>query len=285
MKVITIRLNDDLVNKLDEVARKTLSSRSETIRSALAVYFSLLDNIGFYFKPSIGIKNLDLSFERNVANLDLGNFISIAVLNVSYGGVGEKEMDEKTDLVLVSEVMANQLFVESVCRFIEPKIILLSTGNDFDYSKKFFEIFSKSIERRVKVKTFLVEVEEVFNTFQSFFSANLIGLRDMSLKNIPQRGDSIYLWGKVVKKQIKLEDLPKPSDLLKIVEMVKSGIANAIFPVKIDGVENVARYAASIAGGKLELYQNPGGGPATSVLVCSKNDLEKFGCKKIGEII
>ncbi len=284
MKSVTVRLNDRMVSKLDEVARKTLSSRSETIRSALAVYFSLLENIGFYFKPSIPVRNIDLTIERNVAYLDLGNFISVAVLNVSYAGVGEKEMDEKKDLSLVSEVMANQLFVESTCRFINPNVILLSTGNDFVYSKKFFEIFSKAIGRRLKARTLLVESEEVFDTYQSFFSATLLGVRDMSLKNVPQRGDSMYLWGKVVKKEIKLEDLPKPSELLKIVELVEKGVASAVFPIKIDGVEKAAYHASSIAGGKPILYFDPGGCPATAVLICSKSDLEKFGCKKIGEI-
>ncbi len=284
MNSITVRLNESMAKKLDEVARRTLSSKSEAVRSALAVYFSLLDNIGFYFKPSIPIKNIDMEFERNAAYLDLGNFISVAVLNVTYGGVGEKEMDEKVDLALVSEVMANQLFVESACRFIDAKAILISTGNEYEYSKKFLLLFSKSIKRRFKAETFLVDHEEVFKTHQTFLSATLLGIRDMSLKNVPKRGDAIYLWGKVVKKEIKFEDLPDPLELLKIVELVRSKVANAIFPVKMDGVESVANYAASIAGGKLMLYQNPGGCPATAVLICSSNDLEKFGCRKIGEI-
>ncbi len=285
MKPIAIRLNDGLVKKLDEVAQRTLSSRSEVIRSALSVYFALLDNIGFYFKPSLPIKNIDLYFDRNVAYFDLGNFVSVAAMSVTYGGVGEKDSDDKIQLEVVAEVMASQLFVESSCRFVNPLVILLSTGNDFEYSLKFFNLFKKAVEKRMSSKIFLVGHEDVFSTFQSFFSATLIGTRDLSVKNTPERGDNIYLWGKVLKKRILIEDLPKPSDVVKIVGLVKSGIASAVFPVKIDGFAQVASYAASLAGGKLRLYHDPGGCPATAILICSKNDLSNYGCEKLGEIL
>ncbi|WP_456329280.1 ribbon-helix-helix protein, CopG family [Archaeoglobus sp.] len=72
MKLVSLRLENELVEKLDEVARKTLQSRSEIIRSSIALYLSLLENIGFYFKPSLPIRNADVYEERNAVNIDLG---------------------------------------------------------------------------------------------------------------------------------------------------------------------------------------------------------------------
>ncbi len=43
MKLISLRLEDELIRRIDEVARRTLQSRSEIIRSSIALYLSLLE--------------------------------------------------------------------------------------------------------------------------------------------------------------------------------------------------------------------------------------------------
>ncbi|MET1124484.1 MAG: CopG family transcriptional regulator [Archaeoglobaceae archaeon] len=284
MKPVAIRLSEDVLKKLDEVARRTLSSRSEVVRSALAVYFALIENLGFYFKPSLPVKTFDVFVERDAVNVDLGNMLSISVVNVSYAGVGEMGLDEKAELSLVAEVMASQLFVEAECRFVEPLVIAVVTGNDFDYSRRFCRTFASAVGKRMKAKVFLASCEEVFDTRQSFFAATLVGIRDMRFRNEPRRGDSIYLWGKLVRRDVRLEDLPSVEGVKRIVSLRKSGEASGVFPVKSDGVKAVASYAASLAGGRAEVEVD-GSCPATAIIVTSDEDLSRYGCSKIGEIV
>ncbi len=286
MRPVTVRLSRELVEKLDEVARKTLSSRSEIVRSALVMYFSLLENVGFYFKPSPLIRNVDVYVERNAVNLDLGNLSSISVISLSYGGVGEAELDKRRELTLVAEVMASQLFVEAICRFVEPLVVAVSTANDLSYSLRFLKLFRDAFLKRANASIILASCEETFETRQSALFCTLVGMRDMSVRNQPRRGDAIYLWGKVVKsEELKPEDLPDAGKVRNLANLVRSGEATAVFPVKSAGVEEVANFAASIAGGRAKLRASYGGCPATAIVLTSAKDLTAYGCEEIGEII
>jgi len=286
MKVVSLRLDSRTVEKLDEVARRTLASRSEVIRSALAVYIALLENIGFYFKPSLPFRNVDVYEERNAVNVDLGNLTSVTILSVSYGGVGEKELDFRRDLHVVAEVMANQLVVESICRFVKPLVIMLSTANDFEYSMRFFRLFRSAMKRRENVKVMLAGVESFFETKQSGFSCTLVGLRDMSVRNSPRRGDRIFFFGNSKNtSQLDLDDLLDVDVVRKLAELVRNGRATAIFPIKSGGLEEVANYAASLAGGRACIVENRQGCPATAVLLTSEYGLSEFGCEEVGEIL
>ncbi len=286
MGLVTFRLDDRLVEKIDEIARKTLMSRSEVIRSALAVYLTLLENIGFYFKPTLPIRNIDVYEERNAVNVDLGNLTSVTVFTVSYGGVGEEELDFKRDLRLVAEVMANQLMVESVCRFVRPLVVTLSTINDFDYSIRFFRHLKSFLTRLGDAKLILASVENFFPTKQSGFVCTLIGLRDMSVRNSPKRGDKIFFYGKSVNTaELRREDLLNIDKVKELAELVRAGKASAIFPVKSGGVSEVAEYAASLAGGKAYVRDSRKGCPATAVVITSENDLGDYGCEEVGEIL
>ncbi|WP_202318676.1 ribbon-helix-helix domain-containing protein [Archaeoglobus neptunius] len=285
MKLISLRLDEKIVDRIDEIGRKTLMSRSEVIRNAIAMYISLLENIGFYFKPSLPVKNVDVYTERNAVYVDMGNLTSIASMAVTYAGVGEKELDERESLEVVAEVMASQLFVEATCRFVEPLAVMILTGNELDYSVRFQHAFRKAFEKRVKAKKILLaSVEEVFSSNYSFFAANLIGLRDMSVRNEPQRGDSIFLWGKLMKAKIIIENLPDPDELRRLANLVRVGEVSAIFPIKSGGVRDAANFAASLAGGRAEVTVD-GSCPASAVILCSNSDLSKYGCVKVGEII
>ncbi len=285
MKVISIRLDDEFINKIDEISKKTLMSRSEVIRSALAVYISLLENIGFYFKPTHPIKNIDVYEERNAVNLDLGNLTSVTVFSVTYGGVGEKKFDYFRKLEFVAEVMANQLIVESICRFVKPLVVMVSTINDFRYSIKFLKNLKNAIQKREKVKVILSSVENFFETNQSGFSCTLVGIRDMSVRNSPQRGDKIFFYGRSVNSsELRPEDLLEISKVKELADLVRKGIATSIFPVKSGGVSEVAEYIAALSGGRA-YYENLEGCPATAVVLTSEKNLTKFGCLEIGEIL
>ncbi len=286
MKLVSLRLENELVEKLDEVARKTLQSRSEIIRSSIALYLSLLENIGFYFKPSLPIRNADVYEERNAVNIDLGNLTSVSVLSVSYGGVGELELDFKRDLEFVAEVMANQVAVETLCRFITPLLVMLNSTCDFFYTHSFFRAFSEAIRRKINVRTMLAGYEEFFESKQSGFVATVIGLRDMQVRNCPRRGDRIYFFGKSVNgPDLSMEDLLSMSDVERLVGLVRDGKASAIFPVKSGGLEEVADFAAALAGGKAMLFERREGCPATAVVLTSADDLSNFGCEHVGEIL
>ncbi|HDN73779.1 MAG TPA: ribbon-helix-helix protein, CopG family [Archaeoglobus sp.] len=286
MGIVAFRLDDKIIKKIDEIAGKTLMTRSEVIRNALTVYLMLLENIGFYFKPSFPLKNIDVYEERNAVNIDLGNLMSISVFTISYGGVGEKKLDFRRNLEFVAEVMANQLIVESICRFISPIIVLVSTANDFEYSKKFFQSLDSALNKHFKVKLILASTEDLFRTEQSGFSCTLVGIRDLSVKNIPKRGERIFFYGRSVNtSDLKIDDLLNVDKLRELAELVRGGMASSIFPVKSMGLVETAQYVASLAGGRAVIKCQKSGGPGTAVILTSSKELEGFGCEEVGEII
>ncbi len=286
MKLISLRLDEKMVEKIDEVARKTLMSRSEVVRNSIAMYLSLLENIGFYFKPSLPIRNVDVYEERNAVNVDLGNLTSVTVMSVSYGGVGELDGDSKRELSFVAEVMANQIAVESICRFVTPLLVMLSTTCGFDYSYRFFRHFSEEIKVKLGVRTTLAGCEEIFETRQSGFVATLVGLRDMSVRNSPKRGDKIFFYGRDVPGEgLRREDLVDVGRVRRLAELVRRGVATSILPVKSGGLREVATLAASLAGGRAVVEANKRGSPATAVVLTSPSDISEYGCEKVGEIL
>ncbi len=286
MKLISIRLDEKMVGKIDEVARKTLMSRSEVVRNSIAMYLSLLENIGFYFKPSLPIRNVDVYEERNAVNVDLGNLTSVTVMSVSYGGVGELDGDSKRELSFVAEVMANQIAVESICRFVTPLLVMLSTTCSFNYSYRFFRYLSEKIKVKLGVRTTLSGCEEVFETRQSGFVATLVGLRDMSVRNSPKRGDKIFFYGRdVAGEGLKRGDLVDVGKVRELAELVRRGVATSILPVKSGGLRDVATLAASLAGGRAVIEVDRKGSPATAVVLTSPSDISEYGCEEVGEIL
>jgi len=286
MKLVSIRLDEKTVDRLDDIARRTLMSRSEIIRNSIAIYLTLLENIGFYFKPSLPVKNIDVYEERNAVNVDLGNLTSVTVLNVSYGGVGELEMDVKKDLGFVAEVLANQVAVETYCRFVSPLLVTLSTTCGFDYTRRFFRELSKVIRKKLNVRTILSGYEEFFETNQSGFVCTVVGLRDMMVRNSPKRGDKIFFYGRDSGgEDLKSDDLLDVKKVLELSNLVREGIATSIFSVKSGGLNEVANLIASLAGGKPHILGERMGCPATAVVLTSDNNLEEFGCEYVGEIL
>ncbi len=283
MKIVNLRLNDELVERIDRISSKMLVSRSEVIRQALTLYLSLIDNLGYYFKPSVISPKLEVYEERNSISFDLGNYLSLTIFSVVYGGIGEKENDWlKSDLERVAEIMAYQIRVESICRFIEPLAVKISTGNDLEYSVRFYRNFMKFFEGRV----ILAENEDIGRTDQSFFVSTVSGLRDMRVKNVPKRGDRIYLYGRVMSgEELLSREMPDIGIFEKLAKIVSEGRASSIFPVKGDGVRSACLYASSVAGGRLRMVRDVNGPcPATAVIVTSsQHPLE--GGVEVGEIL
>ncbi len=283
MKIVNLRLNDELVERIDRISSKMLVSRSEVIRQALTLYLSLIDNLGYYFKPSVISPKLEVYEERNSISFDLGNYLSLTIFSVVYGGIGEKENDWlKSDLERVAEIMAYQIRVESICRFIEPLAVKISTGNDLEYSVRFYRNFMKFFEGRV----ILAENEDIGRTDQSFFVSTVSGLRDMRVKNVPKRGDRIYLYGRVMSgEELLSREMPDIGIFEKLAKIVSEGKASSIFPVKGDGVRSACLYASSVAGGRLRMVRDVNGPcPATAVIVTS-SQLPLEGGVEVGEIL
>ncbi|WP_456369256.1 ribbon-helix-helix domain-containing protein [Geoglobus sp.] len=283
MRIVNLRLDEKIVERIDEISSKLLISRSEVIRQALTLYISLIENIGFYFKPSVFSPKLDIYEERNGIYVDLGNNLSLSVFSVVYGGIGEKEGDWlRASVERVAEIMAHQIEVESICRFIQPLAVELSTGNELDYGMRFYRKFRELFSGRVV----FADSEDVARTEQSFFSAVVVGVRDMRVKNVPKRGERIFLYGRVMRgEELLKENPPDIAIFRKLADMVREGKVSSIMPVKGDGLRNACIYAASIAGGRLRMKEDIDGGcPATAVIV-SAEDMPLEGGVEVGEIL
>lgn len=289
-RIINLRLDEEMVKKLDTLSSKLLISRSELIRQSLTLYLSLLDNIGFYFKPSIARLPLDIYEDRNAIHVDLGGFNSISVFTISYGGVGELEQDEvKADIDVVVRTLARQIEVESICNFVDIRAVLLSTANSLHYSMRIVRELRKVLKKRVLLSSY----EGIAKTRQTAVNATVVGVRDLSVRNIPRRGDKIYLFGRPLSGTDVIERFDEAVSIDKVRELaesVKAGELSSIFPVKSEGVGAAVSHAASLAGGKLLTFVDEGldiGCPATAVIVTA----EELDVKKelegvlIGEII
>ncbi|WP_290898951.1 ribbon-helix-helix domain-containing protein [Ferroglobus sp.] len=283
MRIVNLRLEDKIVEKLDEISSKFLVSRSELIRQAIVMYLSALENLGFYFKPSVLLPKLDVYEERNSISIDFGNFTSLTILSFSYAGVGEKENDWlKVKLERVAEILANQVRVESLTRFVEPFVGLLSTGNDIDYSLRFFKLLKSFLNFRL----ILASSENIIETKESFFSLTVAGVRDMKVRNSPKRGEKIFLYGKILKEKELMKERGVDAKLVeKLAEFVKNGKVSSIFAVKSDGLLQTCSMAASLAGGKLVMKRRDEKGcPATAVIVTAE-EMPLSGGIEVGEII
>ncbi len=283
MRIVNLRLEDKIVEKLDEISSKFLISRSELIRQAIVMYLSALENLGFYFKPSVLIPKLDIYEERNSISIDFGNFTSLTILSFSYAGAGEKRSDKiKVPLRRVAEILANQVKVECLTRFVEPFVGLLSTGNDIEYSLKFF----RSLKSQLNFRVLLASSESVINTEESFFSFSVVGIRDMKVRNSPKRGEKIFLYGKILKEGELLRENGIDIKLVeKLVEMVKNGKISSIFPVKSEGLVQTCNLVSSLAGGRLVMkMKDEKGCPATAVVVTAE-EIPLSGGVEVGEIV
>ncbi len=73
----------------------------------------------------------------------------------------------------------------------------------------------------------------------------------MRVRNSPKRGDRIYFFGRgAYGESLREEDLLDVQEVKRLAEMVRNEKASAIFPVKSGGLQEVASFAASLAGGK-----------------------------------
>ncbi len=289
-RIINLRLDEEVVRKLDTLSSKLLISRSELIRQSLTLYFSLLDNIGFYFKPSIARLPLDIYEDRNAIHIDLGSFNSISVFTISYGGVGELEQDEiKADMDVVVRTLARQIEIESVCNFADIRAVLLSTANSLHYSMRIVRELRKALKKRVLLSSY----EGISRTRQTAINATVVGFRDLSVRNSPRRGDKIYLFGRPLSGTELIERFDEAVSVDKVRELaegVKTGELSSIFPVKSEGVGAVVAHAASLAGGKALTFTNDeldAGCPATAVIVTAEelDEERRQEGTLIGEII
>ena len=283
MRIVNLRLEDKIVEKLDEISSKFLISRSELIRQAIVMYLSALENLGFYFKPSVIAPKLDIYEERNSISIDFGNFTSLSILSFSYAGAGEKEGDKiRISLKRVAEILANQVKVECLTRFVEPFVGLLSTGNDIEYSLKFL----RSLRNLLNFRVLLASSESVIETGESFFSLSVVGMRDMKVRNSPKRGEKIFMYGKILKEKELIDENGIDVKLVeRLAEIVKSGKASSIFPVKSEGLLQTCSMVSSLAGGRLVMkVKDERGCPATAVLVTAE-DMPLSGGVEVGEII
>ncbi len=283
MKVVNLRLEDEIVKKLDEISSKFLISRSELIRQAIVMYLSVLENIGFYFKPSVIVPKFDVYEERNTLSIDIGNFSTLSVLNLSYAGIGELDGDGlKADVGVVAKILAKQTMVECYSRFIVPIAALLSTGNNVEYSVRILKELRDLFDFRV----ILTSVESTIKTRETFISLTILGIRDLKVKNVPKRGDKIFLYGEVLSgEELLKKDGVDPKLVKKLSDLVKEGKASSIFPVKSDGILSACNLAAALAGGKLVVrtVENKGC-PATAVIVTAE-EMPLSGGIEIGEIV
>jgi|Deesub1362B_J571_1020462.scaffolds.fasta_scaffold00802_15 hypothetical protein len=279
-RIINLRLDEEMVKKLDTLSSKLLISRSELIRQSLTLYLSLLDNIGFYFKPSIARLPLDIYEDRNAIHIDLGSFNSISVFTISYGGVGELEQDEiKTDTDVVVKTLARQIEIESICNFTDIRAVLLSTANSLHYSMRIIRELRKVLKKRVLLSSY----EGIARTRQTAINVTVVGVRDLSVRNSPKRGDKIYLFGRPLSGTDVIERFDEAVSIDKVRELaerVKAGELSSIFPVKSEGIGAVAAHAASLAGGKALMFLDDeldAGCPATAVIVTGDELEERLG--------
>ncbi len=290
MRITNVRLNEEMIEKLDRIASSMLISRSEVIRNAVGLYIKLIENLGVQLRTSaILLNEIKCRKIRGSVVLDLGNNTGITISSFSYGGVGEKPGDSVgAEYKTVGEIIARQALIEMLSKNITPYSLIVNFTCDMDSGIKMLrgitEIFQDWIDGD---RIFVTGSEESIKTVQSGVSLSAVGVATIEdLGSRARSGEKIWLVGEPImgEELLRKTSVISLSTVKELSDMRKDGRVGDIVPVRSDGVIRAVEYLADFSGNKvIYLNDEPAdtGCPSTALVVSSDRDLDRIIREKV----
>src|SRR3990170_3285494 len=136
MKVINVRLSNNVVSDVDKLAKRHDLSRSEVIRQALVMYLHLVENVGTMLRPIVfQVKPAQITYARrgDVSILKVPTGHAIVVGSTSSGAVGPKELDKvKVDGRMLGKFLARVALMDVTATGAFPVLLSVTLGVEKD---------------------------------------------------------------------------------------------------------------------------------------------------------
>src|SRR4030042_5659078 len=132
MKVINVRLSNNVVSDINKLTKKPPLSRSEVIRQALVLYLHLVENVGTMLRPIVfQVKPAQIKYARrgDVSILKVPTGHAIVVGSTSAGGVGPKAMDQvKVEGRVLGKFLARVALMDVAATGAFPLLLSVTLG-------------------------------------------------------------------------------------------------------------------------------------------------------------
>lgn len=284
MKPVNVRLPENLIDKMDRVAKQVSLSRSEIVRQALTLYVALMKNLGRFLR--VPIQALE---QPGVSVVKRGDLLLLRMLNgqvfvvgcSSSGGIGSKPNDKvKVDGYTLGRFMSRVALIDVLASGAKPLAVTVTLSVERSE-------YGRSILKGVKDEALKVGVDPdsaVKENFEDNVVTDETGLgvvaigiaSEEELKiGTSKRGDVVIAIGepKVGIEVLQAEREKRIVDPRDVVILSKARFIHDIAPVGSYGIAQEAKHLAYSAGLKLKLKRRTGvelsksAGPATVVLV------------------
>lgn len=283
MKVVNVRISDEITSKLDHLSNKHGITRSEIIRQSLVVYLHIIENVGTLLRPiTFKVKPSQIVYFRrgDVSILKMPTGHSMVIGSTSSGGVGPKVMDQiKVEGKVLGKFLARVALMDVAATGAFPLLISATLGVEKEPTghEILIGIRNESQVLGLEPNQILMEnTEDNFKTVQTGVGLTVIGLANDDQLRVGKThpGDLLLALGKprIGNEVVPSESRGEIANLRDVTLLSQKRFVHDIVTVGSNGIANEARMLANGVGRqlklknvkKVDLYKSAG--PATVVL-------------------
>ena len=283
MKVVNVRISDEITSKLDHLSNKHGITRSEIIRQSLVVYLHIIENVGTLLRPiTFKVKPSQIVYSRrgDVSILKIPTGHSMVIGSTSSGGVGPKVMDQiKVEGKVLGKFLARVALMDVAATGAFPLLISATLGVEKEPTghEILMGIRNESQVLGLEPNQILMEnTEDNFKTVQTGVGLTVIGLANDDQLRVGKThpGDLLLALGKprIGDEVVPSESRGEIANLRDVTLLSQKRFVHDIVTVGSNGIANEARMLANGVGRQLRLRNvkkldlHKSAGPATVVL-------------------
>jgi len=283
VKVVNVRISDEITSKLDHLSNKHGITRSEIIRQSLVVYLHIIENVGTLLRPiTFKVKPSQIVYSRrgDVSILKMPTGHSMVIGSTSSGGVGPKVMDQiKVEGKVLGKFLARVALMDVAATGAFPLLISATLGVEKEPTghEILIGIRNESQVLGLEPNQILMEnTEDNFKTVQTGVGLTVIGLANDDQLRVGKThpGDLLLALGKprIGDEVVPSESRGEIANLRDVTLLSQKRFVHDIVTVGSNGIANEARMLANGVGRQLKLRNvkkvdlHKSAGPATVVL-------------------
>lgn len=283
LKVVNVRISDEITSKLDHLSQKHGITRSEFIRQSLIVYLHIIENVGSLLRPiSFQVKPSQIGYFKrgDVSILKIPTGHAIVVGSTSSGGVGAKAMDQiKVKGQILGKFLARVALMDVAATGAFPLLMSVTLGVE---KKPTGNSILQGIRDESKLlgldpnQVLMEHSEENFRTVQTGVGLTVVGLVNEDQLRIGKShpGDFLLALGKPMTGDdvIHAESRGEIANLRDVILLSQMRFVHDIVTVASSGIVTEARMLVAGVGRQLKLANvehidlQKSAGPATVVL-------------------
>ena len=283
LKVVNVRISDEVTSELDHLSKRHGITRSEIIRQSLVVYLHIIENVGTLLRPiTFKVKPSQIVYSRrgDVSILKIPTGHALVVGSTSSGGIGPKVMDQiKVEGQILGKFLARVALMDVAATGAFPLLISVTLGVEKEPTGH--EIL-QGIQNESQVlglepnQVLMANTEDNFKTVQTGVGLTVIGLANDDQLRIGKThpGDLLLALGKprIGDEVVPSESRGEIANLTDVTLLSQKKFVHDIVTVGSNGIAFEARMLANGVGRQLKLKKVnkldliKSAGPATVVL-------------------